>query len=64
MKHERKTGRCHDRLNVLVRCFKFVIWALVIVYLLCIAIDHNQINEMKKEELRLSIKLLKVELGL
>ena len=42
----------------------FLIYAMAVVCVIWIAINHHTINEMKKQQLRLSIELLEIQLGI
>ena len=64
MKNETITkGRVSDKMNSLVGCAKTAFWLGIGFYLVCVAIDHNQLREMKKQALKLEIELLELRLG-
>ena len=55
-----KRLRIFDRLKPLVR---FFVYGIIGVYLMWLAVDHYEIREMKKQELRLSVHLLELQLA-
>jgi hypothetical protein len=60
MKLTTKRRRIFDRLHRLVR---FFVYGIIGVYVLYLVVDHYETQEMEKQELRLSIHLLKLQLA-
>lgn len=42
---------------------KTLFWLSVATYVACVAVDHNQLREMKKQALKLEIELLELQLS-
>lgn len=46
----------------MIAVLKYTKWGILIFCLVCIAVDHNKYREMKKENVRLSIELLNLQI--
>lgn len=61
---KRMRGRRVSRtLKQLVGFAKYLFVVLLVTYIACVALDHNQLREMKKQALKLEIELLERQLG-
>ena len=58
-----KRGRRSRKVERLVGFAKTLFWLSVAIYVVCVAVDHNQLREMKKQALKLEIELLELQLG-
>jgi hypothetical protein len=59
----KENERPSRKFDWLVGFAKTLFWLTIAGYIVCVAIDHNQLREMKKQALKLEIELLELQLG-